>query len=125
MRAAMEQVGSRHVVQYRDHLMPLVAYDAGHIWPEVGKQPVLVFTDEGRSMGLVVAEIVDIVQDHMEIELVGDEPGLIGSAVIADKAVDIVDIGHYLTKAYADWFEVKEKRHAETHAADAQGVGDR
>ena len=112
--SAMELVGNRHVVQYRDHLMPLVAYDPGHIWPEVGKQPVLVFTDEGRSMGLVVAEIIDVVQDHMKSELVGDEPGLIGSAVIADKAVDIVDIGHYLTKAYSDWFEVKEKRHAES-----------
>ena len=115
--AAIEEVGGRHVVQYRDQLMPLVTYDAGHIWPEVGRQPVLVFTDGGRSMGLVVAQIVDIVQDRMAIELSGDQPGLIGSAVISGKAVDVVDIGHFLTKAYADWFEHQERCHADAPKA--------
>jgi two-component system chemotaxis sensor kinase CheA len=111
--AAMEEVGNRRVVQYRDHLMPLVAYDPTYVWPEIGKQAVLVFSDEGRSMGLVVSEIVDVVQDRMEIELNSDGPGLIGSAVISGKAVDIVDIGHYLTQAYSDWFDLQQTRHAE------------
>ena len=110
--AAIEEVGGRHVVQYRDHLMPLVAYDPGHDWPSEGKQPILVFTDSGRSMGLVVRRIVDIVQDRMAIELAGDRPGLIGSAIISGKAVDIVDIGHFLTQAFADWFEAQERKAA-------------
>ena len=32
-------------------------------------------------------------------------PGLLGSAIIAGKAVDIVDVGHFLTQAFTDWFE--------------------
>ena len=34
-----------------------------------GAQPLLVFSDDGRSMGLVVDEIVDIVEDRLDIEV--------------------------------------------------------
>ena len=55
-------------------------------------------------MGLVVDEIVDVVEDHLHIELSGDRPGLLGTAVIAGKATDVIDIGHWLTMAAQDWF---------------------
>ncbi len=55
-------------------------------------------------MGLVVDEIVDVVADVMKVEFNADEPGLVGSAVIGGKAMDIIDVGSYLTRAYADWF---------------------
>jgi two-component system chemotaxis sensor kinase CheA len=111
--ASIEEVGGRHAIQYRSHLMPLIAFNRDHVWREEGKQPILVFSDGDRSMGLAVDTIVDIVQDRMTVELADDRPGLIGGAIIADRAVDIVDIGHYLTQAYADWFG------AEQHAAKA------
>ncbi|HEY4941431.1 MAG TPA: chemotaxis protein CheW [Rhizomicrobium sp.] len=103
--ATIEHVGGRHVVQYRDHLMPLVPFDAAHAWPASGKQAVLVFSDHGRSMGLAVDEVVDIVRDRMAIELASDRTGLLGSAIIAGKATDIVNIGHFLTQAFANWFD--------------------
>ncbi len=40
-----------------------------HEWKQTGKQAVLVFSDNGRSMGLAVDEVVDIVRDRMAIEL--------------------------------------------------------
>ncbi len=103
--ASIEHVGGRHVVQYRDHLMPLVPFDDAHEWPQSGKQAVLVFSDHGRSMGLAVDEVVDIVRDRMGVELSSERPGLLGSAIIAGKATDIVHIGHFLTRAFADWFD--------------------
>ena len=104
----IEHVGGRHVVQYRDHLMPLVPYHDAHQWPQGGKQAVLVFSDHGRSMGLAVDEVVDIVRDRMAIELASDHTGLLGSAIIAGKATDIVNIGHFLTLAFSDWFERRD-----------------
>jgi len=103
--SSIEHVGGRHVVQYRDHLMPLVPFDEGHEWPTSGKQAVLVFSDHGRSMGLAVDEVVDIVRDRMAIELSSERTGLLGSAIIAGKATDIVNIGHFLTLAFANWFD--------------------
>ena len=55
-------------------------------------------------MGLMVDEIVDIVEDHLNIEVSVDRPGLIGSAIIAGKATDLIDAGFYLTQAFANWF---------------------
>ncbi len=102
----IEHVGGRQVVQYRQHLMPLVPFDASHKWKEKGQQEILVFSDNGRCMGLAVDQVVDIVRDRMAIELSSACPGLLGSAVIAGKAVDVVDVGHFLTQAFTDWFEI-------------------
>jgi two-component system chemotaxis sensor kinase CheA len=114
--ATIEHVGGRQVVQYRDHLMPLVPFDSSHQWKDRGQQEILVFSDNGRSMGLAVDEVVDIVRDRMAVELASARPGLLGSAIIASKAVDVVDVGYFLTQAFADWFEVSEMHASSRHA---------
>ncbi|MCK5621916.1 MAG: response regulator, partial [Alphaproteobacteria bacterium] len=63
-----------------------------------------VFADRDRSMGLLVDEIVDIVEDRLSIELTTERPGMLGSAIIDGDATDIVDTSYYLTQAYGDWF---------------------
>ena len=108
--ASIEHVGGRQVVQYRQHLMPLVPFHDGHAWKANGQQDVLVFSDKDRRMGLAVDEVVDIVRDRMAVELSSSRPGLLGSAVIAGKAADIVDVGHFLGLAFTDWFELSSRR---------------
>ncbi|MBL4692114.1 MAG: chemotaxis protein CheW, partial [Magnetovibrio sp.] len=93
----------QHMVQYRGQLMPLVPFSKDAVWKTEGRQAVLVFTEQDRSMGLVVDEIVDIVDDRLKVEITADQAGLIGSAIIDGKATDIVDAGHYLTLAYPNW----------------------
>jgi len=102
-RAAIEGSGGRVVTQYRGRLMPLVA-PAGRMKEAGSHQPVLVFTDRDRSMGLMVDDIVDVVDERLHIELAGDRPGMLGTAVVAGRATDILDIGHWLTEAFHDWF---------------------
>lgn len=103
--ASIEKVHGQAMVQYRGSLMPLVAFDTHYEFRTEGRQPVLVFTDRHRSMGLVVDEIIDIVEDRLKIEIATDTPGLIGSAIVAGKATDIIDAGYYLVQAFEDWFE--------------------
>jgi two-component system chemotaxis sensor kinase CheA len=55
-------------------------------------------------MGLMVDEIVDVVDDKLEIELAGARPGLLGSAVIGGHATDVLDTGYWLMQAWEDWF---------------------
>jgi two-component system chemotaxis sensor kinase CheA len=92
------------MVQYRGHIMPLVPFNPMHQWKTEGRQPTIVFTDSDRSMGLVVEEIIDIVEDKVSVELKADEPGLVGTAVVAGRATDVIDTAYYLTKAFNDWF---------------------
>jgi two-component system chemotaxis sensor kinase CheA len=91
------------VTQYRGKLMPLVAFSDG-LDMEKPRQSVLVFNDGDRSMGLMVDEIVDVVEDRLQIELSGARPGLLGTAVISDHATDVIDTGYWLTQAWQDWF---------------------
>jgi two-component system chemotaxis sensor kinase CheA len=100
----VEVSNGQYVVQYRGQLMPLVPMEGAAELGSEGRQPVIVFSDRDRSMGLVVDEIVDIVEDRVKIELTSDREGYVGTAVIAEKATDIVDVGFYLTQAYKDWF---------------------
>ncbi len=104
----IEHSNGRDLVQYRGSLMPLVSIDRSVQLQTEGTQPMLVFSDAGRSMGLVVDEIVDIVEDRLNIEVGAETPGILGSAVIKGKATEVIDIGHYLPKAFEDWFERKE-----------------
>ena len=102
--ATTEQSNGQCVVQYRDHLMPLIPFDPAHEWKTEGRQPILVFTEGEHSMGLVVDDIIDIVEDDLNIELSAKEPGLVGSAIIDGKATSVIDAGYYLTQAFPDWF---------------------
>ncbi len=104
----IERANGRDLVQYRGVLMPLVYFDEDAQRKTEGELPVLVFSDQDRSMGLVVDEIVDIVEDKLKIELRSDSPGMIGSAVIKEKASEVIDIGYFIEQAYDDWMERRE-----------------
>jgi two-component system chemotaxis sensor kinase CheA len=105
--AQVEVSNGQRVVQYRGVLMPLVSMEADRVLAGEGRQPVLVFSDRGRSMGLIVDDIVDIVEGRLNVELTGERAGYVGSAVVAGKATDIIDAGFYLTQAFHDWFGVE------------------
>ena len=109
----IEKSNGRHMVQYRDQLMPLVQMEGVSIASE-GAQPILVFSDDGRSMGLVVDEIIDIVEERLNIEVASTHDGILGSAVIKGQATEVIDIGHFLPMAFADWFSRKEMRPSAT-----------
>ncbi|PWC46598.1 chemotaxis protein CheW [Azospirillum sp. TSA6c] len=102
--ATVELSNGLPVVQYRGKLMPLVPIDPNFVVANEGRQPVLVFADGDRSMGLIVDEIVDIVEEKLNVQLAAERPGLMGSAIIAGKATEVIDAGFFLTQAYKDWF---------------------
>ncbi|MEJ1160899.1 hybrid sensor histidine kinase/response regulator [Prosthecomicrobium sp. N25] len=104
----VEHSNGRDLVQYRGSLMPLVYFDEMMQRKSEGSLPMLVFSDAGRSMGLVVDEIIDIVEDRLDIQVGSERPGVLGSAVIKGKATEVVDIGYYLPQAFEDWFRRKE-----------------
>jgi two-component system chemotaxis sensor kinase CheA len=103
----IEFSNGRYMVQYREQLMPLVTM-AGVAVQTTGAQPILVFTDDNRAMGLVVDEIIDIVEERLNIEVAGNGEGILGSAVIKGQATEVIDVGHFLPMAFADWFSRKE-----------------
>jgi two-component system chemotaxis sensor kinase CheA len=102
-REKIEASCGQPVTQYRGKLMPLLSL-GGATDPDRTHQPVLVFADGEHSMGLMVDEIIDVVEDRLRIELAGTRPGMLGTAVIAGKSTDLIDTGYWLTQASHDWF---------------------
>src|SRR3546814_15772111 len=78
----VEYSNDQYVVQYRGQLMPLVMMDPDQKLEAEGRQPVLVFADGHRTMGLVFKEIVDIIEERMLIEMSSQREGYIGTALI-------------------------------------------
>ncbi len=101
----IEVSDGRNMVQYRGSLMPLIMADPRMKLQESGRQPVLVFTDREFTMGLAVDEIRDIVEDEVHIKLASAKDGVVGSAVINEKATEIIDVTYYLGLAFPDWLK--------------------
>ena len=95
-RDTIEHCNGEDVVQYRGALMPLVYMQDEARGRADGVQPVLVFTEGGRPVGLAIDEIVDIVEEQLDIELKTEAPGVIGAAIVKGKAAEIIDVSHYL-----------------------------
>lgn len=100
----VEMANGRHVVQYRNQLMPLVPFHDGMSIGDVGRKPVVVFSEGDRSMGLVVDEIIDIMEEHIDVQIVG-RGGLLGSTIIDGKATDVIDVAHFLGLGGLDWYK--------------------
>ncbi|MFZ1415216.1 MAG: chemotaxis protein CheW [Defluviicoccus sp.] len=102
--AKIERSQGRAVIQYRNSLMQLVPLADGFDWASRPVHPVLVFSDRNRSMGLVVDEIIDVLEETLTIEIAAEKAGTVGSAVIGGRSTDIIDVTHFLTKACPAWF---------------------
>ncbi len=101
--STIEWSSGRPVVQYRGRLMPLVSCDEDLAIKRQGMQSLLVFSDGDVSMGLAVAEIVDIVEDKLDVELLAERSDLVGSAVVRGRTTEIVNVAHYLPMVLETW----------------------
>ena len=99
----IERSGNQWVAQYRGQILPLIR--VGDVLQETrpgvdgdcsfpGERPaqVLVLTHEGRSFGLVVNQILDIVEDTAEIQSASTRTGVLYSAVVAEHVTEMLDV---------------------------------
>ncbi len=93
--ATVEQAGNRDVVQYRGQIMPLIQVARSlAVGDDEQRDPlqVIVYTQNGQSVGLVVKEILDVVEQDVALKDANKRTGLLGSAVIQKHVTDLVDV---------------------------------
>jgi two-component system chemotaxis sensor kinase CheA len=113
--AQVEMSGSQWVTQYRGQILPLVRLNvvmeerrsrlrALQAPPALDSPPiqVLVLNHEGRSFGLVVERILDIVEDRADVKLAATRPSVLYSVVIGDRVTELLDIPAILQSADAN-----------------------
>lgn len=101
--ATIEISGNQQVVQYRGEIMPLVsvadALQLTALTAREGPMQVVVHSEGGRSVGLVVDEILDIVDQHVSINRKSDNARLLGSAVIQQHVTDLLNVPELVMSA--------------------------
>ncbi len=96
-RTLLERADGRPVVQYRGQILPLVPLTEilGGCPPDfdsLDPVPVIVFGDGRQIAGVVVDQIVDIVEEAVTVRRSAQHSGLLGSAVIGGRVTDFVDL---------------------------------
>ena len=97
--SSLEEADGRFLVQYRGALMPVVAANPDMDLRAMDPRPVIIFSDRNRTLGVAVNEIRDIVEDHLHLQRRAARSGVLGIAVIAGRATEVIDTDHFLRQA--------------------------
>jgi two-component system chemotaxis sensor kinase CheA len=120
--AQVEMSGSQWVTQYRGQILPLIRLNVvlqeqeqeqkqkegrrnkmratqAPPTPDSGPIHVLVLNHDGRSFGLVVERILDIVEDRADVKSAATRASVLYSVVIGDRVTELLDIPAILRSA--------------------------
>ncbi|MFN8610750.1 MAG: chemotaxis protein CheW [Vulcanimicrobiota bacterium] len=100
----VELVRGEKVVQYRGRLLKLIDM-ASHLGMmgsyDSETYRVLVFNYQDTDLGLIVEEILDVVDETLVMEPRSASRGVMGTAVVAGKATTVVDLMQLVGDGYA------------------------
>jgi two-component system chemotaxis sensor kinase CheA len=99
-RTAIEFAGEQEVTQYRGQIMPLIrlsrilklSSNEAANGDGNGPMQVVVYSEAGRSVGLIVERIVDIVDEKLVVQNPAQRRGILGSSVIQKRVTDLLDV---------------------------------
>jgi two-component system chemotaxis sensor kinase CheA len=98
----VEVGGTHNVVQYRGDIMPLVT--TADVLPDLrnrgdssrdatsGPLSVVVLGVAGRQLGLVVEDVLDVVEAPGELKRIGARSGVVGTIVVQERVTEVLDL---------------------------------
>jgi two-component system, chemotaxis family, sensor kinase CheA len=125
----IERANGRGVVQYRGQILPLVplgpmldpgaasSLDSGE------PVPVVVYGDGERAVGIVVDQILDIIEAEVLVSRKAGPGLLFGSAVLGGKITDFIDLPMVVGASGEDPFEAADSRRKQLSVLVATGSG--
>jgi two-component system chemotaxis sensor kinase CheA len=108
-RDELETSGPFPVVQYGDEILHLVdisrlmlerrhASRADGLSATSDTLPVLIYDHEGRRVGIVVGEIVDVITHDLVDLQPGSRPGVAGTMVVGGRVTEVLDLPQILSE---------------------------
>lgn len=104
-----ERAGDTAVVQYRGQILPLVQLSdflherrAGYAQESLEPSliQVVVFGEEGRQVGLIVKEIIDVVDEVLQTRGKSSRDGVLGTAAIDGQVTELLDVSAFISSTY-------------------------
>jgi two-component system chemotaxis sensor kinase CheA len=107
----IESGGQHQVLQYRGEIMPLLR--TSELLPErrsrmrnelgADAEPktlsVVVLGKPGRALGLVVEDVLDVVETAAELRRVGCRQGVVGTLVVQNRVTEVLDLAWLIAAA--------------------------
>jgi two-component system chemotaxis sensor kinase CheA len=117
--SGIEQAGTQEVVQYRGAIMPLIRLSSvleerrrgprgGGLRDQAtdgGTIQVVVYSEDGRSVGFVVDQIVDIVEEPLKTQHRAPRRGVLGTAVLQGRVTELIDVRGVIQLAAPQFFQ--------------------
>jgi two-component system, chemotaxis family, sensor kinase CheA len=128
---SLEKSGNLNLVRYRDEIMPIVPVmewlpehrgtrvagdfvDLGNHEPSLN---VVVYSWNGRNIGLLVDEILDILDHPFEVQLTAARDGIQGTIVLADRVTEVLDVKRIIELGDPSFFSHTIVSEIKTHKA--------
>ncbi|HEY1506941.1 MAG TPA: chemotaxis protein CheA [Stellaceae bacterium] len=94
----IEQIDSKPIMLYRGAALPLHLLGA---MPAGERRLVMIAAHEGRMCGFLADAVIDTVDHATMLDPSTTRPGVLGTATVAGRQVEIVDAAHYIRAASA------------------------
>lgn len=113
-RKDIRHSGQHVFTVYDQQMIPLLAIDGQYI--EVQKEEItaVILVDDisGASIGVVIDEIIGVMESTLELSASTARPGILGSIFLENgETADVLDIVHFLSQNNQDWFLKEQHRH--------------
>ncbi len=108
-QSELERSGDQDMVQYRGEIMPLIylneTFRPGETVTQSDPMQAVVYTDNGRSVGLVVDRILDIVEEQIKMKRSAKKPGILGTLVVQGRVTDLIDVEGIIRSSDPTFFD--------------------
>jgi two-component system, chemotaxis family, sensor kinase CheA len=107
--ASIEFADHQEVVQHRGEILPLIRLADALGVPSQPEDPslldVVVYSDEHRTVGLVIDRIIDIVETDFTHTRRANRSGLLSSAIVQGQVTDLLDLPAVMQMVDPTFFE--------------------
>jgi two-component system chemotaxis sensor kinase CheA len=111
-KSSIEEIGGRRTIQYRGGSLPLLDLadvSQVHPLPDQDTYFVIVYAVAGKEVGLVVSQIVDIVEASVEFdESTFRQTGIIGSTILSNHTTLLVDLYEVVKTSLPGWIKAPD-----------------
>lgn len=117
-RECLQRAAGKQVLNYRGNILPLAMMPAlsdTDLGAEQDAVHVIVLGRGPQSFGLIVDEIIDILNEPVTLQRIADVPELAGSTLLVGKVTDLVHLPALARLAGVHWAE-------DAHKVEAMGA---
>lgn len=121
--------GGRKTIHYRGGSLPLFSVDElVKVSPPAAESTTfytVVFLVNGKEVGMILSEVVDVVTGDFQIdEVTHRQPGVMGSAIVMGEITLLIDLFGIVASLMPDWAESLNSRSSSSPAANIMVVED-